>query len=304
MKNKHGLSRNVPPDVKYKIRKTDYFGCIHCGLAVGVYEHIDPEFHEAIEHDPSKMAFLCDNQNQKKERGFLSKETIWKWKANPWGKTAGHCHDSLDIGTSNFSIWLCGDKVEGIENVISIGENVLLAIRPPEENGAPIRLSAVFHDTNDKKILEIIDNEWTAASDAFDIVCTSGKIGIRQGGKFVLKIYCFPPNQIVIDTIDMLYKGFRFIGNSNSLEITKPNGDKVTMGGRLFKFTAPNSSLLHFHEDSSGTVIGPNMSMSLLTEKRPHKSITSVKFPQKSECPCGKGKKYKHCCYPKYDYTI
>jgi hypothetical protein len=304
MKNKYGLSRTVPPDIKYRIRKDDHFGCIHCGLAIGIYEHIDPEFAEAKEHNPEKMAFLCDSQNQRKERGYLSKETIWKWKNDPWCKKYGHCHDSVDIGSDNFSIWLGGDKIERIEKIISIGDDCILSIKPPEESGAPYRLSAVFHDNQNKKILEIVDNEWKAESDSFDIVCSSGKIGIRKDGSFVLKIIVFPPKEIVIDTINMLFNGFRFIGDSNSLEIIKPNGVKVKTGGRLHKAISNDSSFLYFPVDGNYTVLGGGTSMSPLMEKIPMKPITTVKINRNADCPCESGKKYKNCCYPKYDYML
>ena len=88
--NQHGLSRTISPDIKYQIRKEAYFGCVHCGMAFIDYEHIDPEFSDATKHDPSKMTLLCPDMNQKKERGFISKETVWEWKSNPWGKQKGH----------------------------------------------------------------------------------------------------------------------------------------------------------------------------------------------------------------------
>jgi hypothetical protein len=161
MINKNNLSRTIPEDVKYKIRKEAGFGCVHCGLAIGVYEHIDPEYADATEHDPARMTYLCENQNQKKRRGYLSKEAVWRWKADPWSKKNSHCHESLDVSSEQFAIWIGGNKVQKIQDIISIGDISILSIKPPEEPGSPYRLSAVFHDEQNNKVLRLqITSGW------------------------------------------------------------------------------------------------------------------------------------------------
>lgn len=57
MKNKFGLSRYIPSDVKLQVRKNSGFGCVICGMGIIHYEHVDPEFHVAQTHDPDK--WLC-----------------------------------------------------------------------------------------------------------------------------------------------------------------------------------------------------------------------------------------------------
>lgn len=303
MKNKHGLSRIIPNELKYAIRRDAYFGCVHCGIAIGVYEHIDPEFADAKLHDPAKMTFLCDTQNQRKERGYLSKETIWSWKSDPWGKKNGHVHDSFDVDSKKFSIWIGGNKIENFEKIISIGDVCLLSVKPPEEKGAPFRLSAIFHDNQNNRILEIIDNEWKARSDVFDLICTNGKIGLRQNGNFILKIISFPPNQIVIEGLDMLYEGFKMISNQNEIKITHQNGTSVNLGGRAitslggFSFLSFSPDGTHFRNES-------DFSINILKEKAPSKPVAVAKFRRNEKCPCESGKKYKDCCSPKYDYAF
>ena len=57
--NKYGLSRNIPEDVKLAVRQACGFGCVVCGMSIIEYEHIDPPFHDATVHDPTKIALLC-----------------------------------------------------------------------------------------------------------------------------------------------------------------------------------------------------------------------------------------------------
>jgi hypothetical protein len=76
--NKLGLSRAIPEAIRRKIRQDSGFGCVICGLAIASYEHIDPEFHEATEHDPDKMTFLCEGCRSRVTRGVWSKDKVWK----------------------------------------------------------------------------------------------------------------------------------------------------------------------------------------------------------------------------------
>jgi len=57
--NIHGLSRTIPEGIKRQVRQECGFGCVVCGLAIATYEHIDPPFKTAKDHDPSKIAYLC-----------------------------------------------------------------------------------------------------------------------------------------------------------------------------------------------------------------------------------------------------
>src|SRR5437016_5533012 len=96
--NKYGLTRRPPAEVRRQIRQECNFGCVCCGLAIAQYEHIDPEFHEAKEHDPAKMAYLCGGCHDRVTRGVWSKAKVKADRKQPWAKQKGHCHDAFDIG--------------------------------------------------------------------------------------------------------------------------------------------------------------------------------------------------------------
>ena len=81
--NRHGLKRHIPSKVSEKIRRDAGFGCIVCGDLVVEYEHIEPSFADAIEHDPEKMTLLCPKHHSRVTKGLISKKQIWKYKENP-----------------------------------------------------------------------------------------------------------------------------------------------------------------------------------------------------------------------------
>ena len=61
-KNQYDLSREIPADVKRAVRQACGYGCVICGSAIIEYEHVDPTFNEAREHDPT--ARLCCQEGQ------------------------------------------------------------------------------------------------------------------------------------------------------------------------------------------------------------------------------------------------
>lgn len=77
-------------------------------VAVCVYEHIDPEFKDAQEHDPACMALLCGGCHDRVTRGYLSKQTVSRCRKDPWCLSNGRCHDSFDVSDSDFIVWMGG----------------------------------------------------------------------------------------------------------------------------------------------------------------------------------------------------
>lgn len=124
--NIHGLSRDIPTDIKRQIRKECGFGCVCCGLAIATYEHIIPEFKDAKEHNPEKMAYLCGNCHDRVTRGIWSKEKVLEARKNPWCIINEKCHDSFDVSSTSPTIWVGPNEIINIHNIVSINEEVIL----------------------------------------------------------------------------------------------------------------------------------------------------------------------------------
>lgn len=101
MKNKYGLSRDIPADVKRAVRQACGYGCIICGAAIVEYEHVDPPFPEAREHDPRAIALLCPQCHAKVTRGFLAKQTVKEALLDPVCKKKGYASEFFDIGRTH-----------------------------------------------------------------------------------------------------------------------------------------------------------------------------------------------------------
>ena len=82
-KNKNGLSRNIDSETKRIIRQKCGFGCVICGCAIYQFEHVDPVFSEAKEHNPDNIVLLCATCHDSVTRGIWSKEKVKIAAKNP-----------------------------------------------------------------------------------------------------------------------------------------------------------------------------------------------------------------------------
>lgn len=94
--NKHGLKRDLPADVALAVRKRCGFGCVVCGGALYDYEHFEPEFANAKEHDPKGIILLCPNHHRGKG-SVISRSTIARAALNPHCLRAGFSHSEIDL---------------------------------------------------------------------------------------------------------------------------------------------------------------------------------------------------------------
>ncbi|WP_262313847.1 hypothetical protein [Klebsiella quasipneumoniae] len=133
VRNKYGLSRSIPADVKREIRKRCGFGCVICGLGFYEYEHFNPDFADAMEHNPKGMTLLCSQCNQKRARGRLSVQTVTKANANPKCLEQGFANEMFDFHDEPININLSGVNFYDCMNLIVVNGRSMLSIQPPTE---------------------------------------------------------------------------------------------------------------------------------------------------------------------------
>lgn len=239
---KYGLSRTIPESVKLQVRKDCGFGCVNCGTSIIEYEHIDPPFAEAKEHDPEKIALLCPQCHAKVTRKFLSKETIKQKRREPYCKKKSiFSREVLDIGEVYPKITFAGTTFEETQVLISVENTNLIEIKEPEEPGSPFRLNAVFYNSQGKLNLKIIDNEWHASTTNWDVEAVGGIIIIKDHAKLIsLYLRADSPKSVVIEKLNMYFLcpklgGFYFLGDSKKLQVTLPNKHIMHYSSNIIK---------------------------------------------------------------------
>lgn len=259
--NKHGLNRTIPPDVALEIRRRSKFGCVICRSAIYTYEHIIPEFHDALEHNPEHMCLLCGHCHNKVNKKLLSKATVQlKYKEIQNATDVRKPFDDLDLNHNNITVKLGSCIFKHSKRLIVIDDVVVLSIEPPEDNSFFPVLSGFFADDSGNELFKIDKNEWQSSNDVWDIKIESNNIKIRTSKqKTALHLKVHPPELIEIVELDMR------IGQSH-LILTK---DELRVG-RI----TPNAE--YYIEIGRLECLGADVGVSVDSKSTPHPSYTGL----------------------------
>jgi hypothetical protein len=220
-KNKFGLERKIPESIAREVRQRCGFGCVICGLSLYDYEHFDPDFKEATAHNTSGITLLCMQCNQKRNRKVLSVETVKCANENPKSLQQGFSNEAFDFGSNPIEIVFAGVTFINCDHWIRIDGTPILSIKNPEQNHAPYRLSGLFCNDVGEETLEITDNKWSVSTDNWDVECKGAKITIRKGSRdIVLVLKSDPPRKLIIERLNMYFKGIFLRGDQDVLRIS------------------------------------------------------------------------------------
>jgi len=231
--NKHGLKRAIDAPIKREIRQKCGFGCIKCGSAVYQYEHVDPEFIDAKEHNPNHIVLLCGGCHDLVTRGLLSKDTIKTLALTPKCKQIGFSFGPFDIGTKTPEIIVGTYRCKNVKTLISVYGESILSVNPPESKTAPFTINALMRDRKGNELLRIEKNEWKSKSDNWDVEVVGRTITIRKKlGDIALVVRADPPNKLTIVRMEMEYKGVKIsCKEGDNIVITNPYGGTLYTNG-------------------------------------------------------------------------
>jgi len=254
--NRYNLKRTIPETVKRKVRKNSGFGCVLCGAAICDYEHIEPEFKDAQSHNPKGITLLCAGCHDKKTRGIYSKEKILDAMKNPKCKEQGFTFDSLDIGKKNIAIQFGNCLFIDTLSLICVDSISLLTLIPPnpELHNEPYKLNAFLTDNDENGIFGITNNTWFGNIENWDIECIGRNIKIRKKlGDIVLHLENIPREKLIIHRLNMSFKGYQIIGDSNGIKVLTPSNKQIltlTEGAKITGKVALNitNELVLFHK--------------------------------------------------------
>jgi hypothetical protein len=218
MSNKHGLSRSIPEAIKREIRKQCGYGCVLCATSIYTYEHIDPLFIDATEHDPAKMALLCGSCHLLVTKGIYSKARIVEALKHPAAFKNGLSKFILDVNPlDDFIVRVGNTTFVNLETIIDIDGELILGLLGPEWPHSPPRLNAKFYDRNSVNIASIVNNEWQGSIDAFDIENVGNVLRIRSALYSIdLEIKINPPTEIQIDKLNLTCNEKRIFGTTST----------------------------------------------------------------------------------------
>ncbi len=205
--NKHGLTRYIPTDVSRQIRINSKFGCVLCRKGFYQYEHIDPTFEEAKEHNADVMCCLCGACHDAVTRGQISKGAV---KA-AYSKIRSTSPDEVEppVGPLDFHDGTAELKIGNllyspvVHTVLRYHDHDIIKV-VPGLNGEPGKISAIFTNESGVPILELNDNEWIGSLDNWDIEIKGTRITVKSAqGRVALKIRLDPPGRLILERLDM-----------------------------------------------------------------------------------------------------
>ena len=288
--NQYGLSRHIPAEIARLVRQRDGFGCVCCGQALIIYDHIDPEFSEAREHKAEGIVLLCGGCNNKKTRRVLSAESVREAARSPKAKQLGFSFEAYDVGRSHPELAVGPLVGRNVGAFIRICNEDVLSILPPEEDRGPFRINARLADRDGRIIFEIVENEWRTPTENWDVEAVGRRVTIWQRlGHISLSVRTDPPNRITFERIDLTHRGARIVasGEQYCLIISNTGAYYRTEGHE-----AQDPSVLVEVRENGSILIGQGGTA--YARGRSRIAGPGV-LRRNSLCPCNNSLRFKHC---------
>jgi len=211
MVNKHGLSRPIPAEVKRAVRKQDGYGCVICGKMLVDYEHIDPLFCDAMEHNPDHIALLCLEHHGQVTRRVLSKRVVKENKVNPCCKQKGFAHSSYFPHPKDIKIKCGTSYFENTQKILEINGKPIVWI---EEEEGQILFNGIFYDNNGDKVGYLNRNTFIALVNNCDVYAVASRIEARlKKGVINLEIDMEADGIVEIKRLSSNYGGTKVVIN-------------------------------------------------------------------------------------------
>ena len=163
-----------------------------------------------------------------------SKEKVKLAMKKPACLQAGFTRQFFDFCQGVPMLRMGDTDLAGCEVLIHFHGYDLFSVLPPEEEGAPFRLSGVFADSTGKVTLKIVENEWFASSETWDVEVVGPRITVREGDRNIaLIVRADPPNVLVVERLNMNVGGNWITVQGGVFSITDRQGrtNSFTGGG-------------------------------------------------------------------------
>jgi len=214
--NIHGLTREIPAQVKREVRQRDGFGCVFCAFPIIEYEHVDPEFKNAKEHSAAAITLLCPTCHSKVTKKQISKELVKEAMMDPAAKKVGHIGDTLQFTKTHPIVIVGGATFTECDIPLMVRNQEIISIR--KEDGRYL-LNANLWDSTGRQSLKIVDNEWLVSKETiWDLTIIGNKVSIHEKDKSPTLVFRIVDNKkFIIEKLDMKINGNRIFGDEKVL---------------------------------------------------------------------------------------
>jgi hypothetical protein len=118
--------------------------------------------------------------------------------------------------------------------VLRVFQRDLLAIREPEQEGGPVRVTGTFFDSAGRMMLDVVDNEYRYMSANWDVETRGARFTIRNKPREIeLDLDFVGPNHIALRRLNMFYDGIRIGANRRGIWIGEDRQPGVAFDGEI-----------------------------------------------------------------------
>tara|TARA_R110002050_G_scaffold8446_2_gene31340 strand:+ start:762 stop:1616 length:855 start_codon:yes stop_codon:yes gene_type:complete len=206
--NQHGLSRPIPPAVKLEVRQRCGFGCVSCGRGIIQYDHFDPEYADAMEHNAKGITLLCGSCHDEKKHGLLTNAQVAKMDADPYCMRNENAFGAFRLTGDQPIVLLGNSEFRQCKIILEVAGEKVIWFTKPRQADEGFYLNARIRDETGKVILEIRENEWIIGDDLWDVNTSGNGIVIRSRARNHSLILRFlPPETVKIERVSIAHKG-------------------------------------------------------------------------------------------------
>ncbi len=224
-RNRYGLTRDIKPSTKLEVRRRCGNGCVVCGRFPYEYEHFDPEFVDAREHNPNGITLLCPTHHADKTARRISKRAVVDANANPFNETNDARWDVL-LGRDGVQTIEMGTVV--IEGPGDFSLNKVPIVELRRDDDGFWRFSAALCDEDGRRALRIEDNEVVLKRGAWDAQLEGPRLTIRSAMRRTSLEMTFLPDQrqISIRFNSRMAGGYRLVADDTAVTVWR-NDDRL-----------------------------------------------------------------------------
>jgi hypothetical protein len=167
---------------------------------------------------------LCGSHHDQERRGLFSNDYIRKANENPWCKQHSYTRGLFHVGRTLIAVHLGLSRIRAKSVLVFDGED-LLGFDEPEAADAPWRLSARFGNEQGQPFFEIIQNEWRAGIDRYDVVTEANRLTIREkSGEIILLLSSVSEVSLRLERLRVRHKDHLIEIENGVLRVIGPTG--------------------------------------------------------------------------------
>jgi hypothetical protein len=206
-RNKYGLSRNIPSDIKRTVRQRCGFGCVSCGKGIVQYDHFSPEFADATLHLAEGITLLCGACHDEKKHGLLTNGQVEKMNAEPYCLQNGSAFGSFRLTGDQPIVLLGTTEFRNCKVILEVAGERVIWFTKPETEKEGLQLNARIRDDAGNVVFEVLKNEWTVGGDVWDMDTSGNGIVVRSRPRqFELILRFLPPETIKVERLRLRNK--------------------------------------------------------------------------------------------------